>query len=289
MQPKEIRKASVKISDKHKGVSIETISLQDTLLAEAMYSCGGKCEILQEVLDTDLMFHDEEFTDLPFHIKLLLDNLQAAFTLRQTALRKTLKALELHLVSTSAFIEALGCQLPSKEDEDSSSKKTESQSLKSYLMGTSFSKLHPKIQQKTRLAIRTLPPEIQQNILTHKVITSSYDRWLYLFKILVSTAFIKTKDDIWLSHKTTWYESFGEIDRVYEGTFNKYNPYPRLLINTKTEDPVICDPLWLFEMVEIGFISKLIITSGIQISLFPKIIQEAATQIGGLNYMKITI
>ena len=82
MQPKEIRKASVKISDKHKGVSIETISLQDTLLAEAMYSCGGKCEILQEVLDTDLMFHEEEFTDLPFHIKLLLDNLQVAFTLR---------------------------------------------------------------------------------------------------------------------------------------------------------------------------------------------------------------
>ena len=99
--------------------------------------------------------------------------------------------MELHLVSTSAFIEASGCQLPGKEDGDSSSLMTESQSLKSYLMGTSFSKLHPKIQQKTRLAIRTLPPEIQQNILTHKVITSSYDRWLYLFKILVSTASIK--------------------------------------------------------------------------------------------------
>ena len=126
VQPKEIRKASVKISDKHEGVSIETISLQDTLLAEAMYSCGGKSsEILQEVLHTDLMFHDEEFTDLPFHIK-LLDNLQAAFTLRQTALRKTLKALELHLVSTSAFIEAFGFQLPGKEDGDSSSTKTES-------------------------------------------------------------------------------------------------------------------------------------------------------------------
>ena len=68
-------------------------------------------------------------------------------------------------------------------------------------MGTSFSKLHPKIQQKTRLAIRTLPPEIQQNILTHKAITSSYDRWMYLFKVLVSTAFIKTEDmtgDTWL-------------------------------------------------------------------------------------------
>ena len=56
------------------------------LLAEAMYSCGEKSEILQEVLRTDLIFRDGEFIDLPFHIKLLLDNLQAAFTLRQKSL-----------------------------------------------------------------------------------------------------------------------------------------------------------------------------------------------------------
>ena len=121
-------------------------------------------------------------------------------------------------------------------------------------------------QRKTRLAIRTLPPEIQLNILTHKALTGSYDRWMHLFKVLVSTTFIKTKDmtnDIWLSHKATWYESFGEADRVYEGTFDRYNPYPRLLINIETKDPVICDPLWLFEMLEVGFISKLIITFGI--------------------------
>ena len=110
------------------------------------------------------------------------------------ARKKTLQALELHLVSTDAFIEALGFQLPGKEDGDSSSTKTELQSLNGYLMGTSFSKLHPKIQQKKRLAIRTLPPEIQQNILTHKAITSSYDRWMYLFKVLVSTTFIRTED-----------------------------------------------------------------------------------------------
>ena len=97
-----------------------------------------------------------------------------------------------------------------------------------------------------RLAIRTVPPEIQQNILTHNAITRSYDRWMYLFKVLVSTPFIRTEDvtdNIWLSHKATWYESFGEIDRVYEGTFDRYNPYSGLLINTETEDPVICDPL----------------------------------------------
>ena len=146
-------------------------------------------------------------------------------------------------------------------------------------MGTSFSKLHPKIQQKTRLVIRTLPPEIQQNILTHKAITSSCDRWMHLFKVLVSIAFIRTEDttnDIWLSHKAAWYESFGEANRVYEGNFDKYNPYPGLLINTEKEDLVICDPIWLFKMLEVGFISKLIITSRIQICLFSKVIQEVA-------------
>ena len=56
VQPKEIRKASAKILDKHEGVSIEAISLQNTLLAKAMYSCGQKSEILQEVLRTDLTF-----------------------------------------------------------------------------------------------------------------------------------------------------------------------------------------------------------------------------------------
>ena len=87
-------------------------------------------------------------------------------------------------------------------------------------MGTSFSKLHTKIQQKTRLAIRTLPLEIQHNILSHKALTRSYDRWMHLFKVLVSTTFIRTEemtDDTWLSHKATWYESFGEADKVYEG------------------------------------------------------------------------
>ena len=78
-----------------------------------------KSEILQEVLRTDLIFRDKEFTNLPLHITILLDNLQATFTLRQKSLfQKTLKALELYLVNTNAFIEALGCQLPSKEDED---------------------------------------------------------------------------------------------------------------------------------------------------------------------------
>ena len=93
---------------------------------------------------------------------------------------------------------------------------------------------------------------------------------MYLFRVLVSTVFIRTymTDDVLLSHKATWYENFGEIERVYDGQ----HPYPRLLINTETEDPVICDPSWLSEMLEAGFISKLILTSATQISLFLKVI-----------------
>ena len=57
-----------------------------------MYSCGEKSEILQEVLRTNLTFQDGEFTNLPFHIKLLLDNFQVTFTLKQKPLfQKTLK------------------------------------------------------------------------------------------------------------------------------------------------------------------------------------------------------
>ena len=41
VQPKQFRKPSIWISNKHEGISIETISLQDTLLAKTIYSCGG--------------------------------------------------------------------------------------------------------------------------------------------------------------------------------------------------------------------------------------------------------
>ena len=41
--------------------------------------------------------------------------------------------------------------------------------------------------------------------------------------------------DTWLSHKATWYESFGNSDRIYERTRGRYNPYPGLLINTEID------------------------------------------------------
>nr|POE66317.1 hypothetical protein CFP56_75380 [Quercus suber] len=102
---KHFRKPSVRIIDGQEGVSLETIPLQDTLQAEAMYSSGKNSVTLQKVLRTDLMFKDREFIDLPLHIKLLLDNLQAAFTLKYKPLfQKTLQALELYLVSTGHLL-----------------------------------------------------------------------------------------------------------------------------------------------------------------------------------------
>ena len=70
VQPKQFRKPSVKISDMHEGVSLETISLQDTLLVEVMYSCGEKSVILQKVPNTNLMFQDIIFFPKP-HCRLL--------------------------------------------------------------------------------------------------------------------------------------------------------------------------------------------------------------------------
>ena len=63
---------------------------------------------------------------------------------------------------------------------------------------------------------------------------------MYLFRVLVSTVFIRTymTNDVLLSHKATWYENFGEIERVYDG----HHPYLGLLINMETKDLVICDP-----------------------------------------------
>ena len=73
---------------------------------------------------------------------------------------------------------------------------------------------------------------------------------MFYFKFLVSIVFIRIEDmtnAIWLSNKAIWYESFGEAERVYDG----HHPYPGLLINTETTDPIICDPLWLSEMLEV--------------------------------------
>ena len=85
----------------HEGVSSKrnqrgSSSLQDYVLAEVTYSNGDMTIVLQEVLSKNLQFNHGVYTDLPPSIKILLDNLQRAYTKSHRDLfQRTLKALEI--------------------------------------------------------------------------------------------------------------------------------------------------------------------------------------------------
>ena len=93
----------------HEGVFFEvnpkgSISLQEFVPAEVTYSSGDMVVTLQEVLSRTLQFHNGVFKELPNPIKFILDNLQAAFTIKHhTLFQNTLQALEIHLVNTTAI------------------------------------------------------------------------------------------------------------------------------------------------------------------------------------------
>ena len=60
--------------------SSEATSLQRDVLAGVTYSNGDIIIALQEVLARNLQFHNNIYSELPNSIKLILDNLQFAFT-----------------------------------------------------------------------------------------------------------------------------------------------------------------------------------------------------------------
>ena len=71
------------------------------------YSNGDMIIALQEVLSRHLQFHNGIYSKLPNSIKLILDNLQFAFTRNHhDAFQRTLQALEIHLVNLTAQNEA---------------------------------------------------------------------------------------------------------------------------------------------------------------------------------------
>ena len=81
--------------------------LQEFVLVEVTYSSGDMIIALQEVLSRRLQFHNGTYSELPDSIKFILDNLQAAFTIKHSTLfQKTLKALEIHLVNLTSQNEA---------------------------------------------------------------------------------------------------------------------------------------------------------------------------------------
>ena len=82
-------------------------SLQEFVPIEVTYSSGHMVVALQEVLSRTLQFHMGVYSELPNSIKFILDNLQAAFTLKHhTHFQKTLQALEIHLVNLTSQNEA---------------------------------------------------------------------------------------------------------------------------------------------------------------------------------------
>ena len=262
---------------KHEGVSSRrnprgSTSLQELVLAEVTYSSGDTIAVLQEVLSRTLQFNDGAYEDLPNSIKFILDNLQAAFTIKHHALfQKTLKALKLHLVNLEASNEALISQLFGKKDIHSKDKRT--------IMGTNYARLSLKTQSQLRSAIANLPTEIQTSILESKAMFESFDQWFEHFKILVTTmapnpANSDDTDDIFV--QATWEDYFGSSLRVYE----KKHMFLSLLINYKDRsDDTDRDPSWLSQMFKYGFIRLVKLTSQNQINQFPQIIQQAVAPI----------
>ena len=98
--------------------------------------------ILQEVLSRNLQFNHGVYTDLPPSIKILLDNLQRAYTKSNRDLfQRTLKALEIHLVNLvnlEAGNALFSSQLFGKKDIHSMDRTT--------IMGTDYARLSLKTQ-----------------------------------------------------------------------------------------------------------------------------------------------
>ena len=83
--------------------SSEATSLQRDVPAEVTYSNSDIIIALQEVLAKNLQFHNSIYSELPDSIKLILDNLQFAFTKNHhDVFHKTLQALKIHLVNLTA-------------------------------------------------------------------------------------------------------------------------------------------------------------------------------------------
>ena len=171
----------------HEGTSSgsepkKATSLQNFAPAKITFSSGSMAITLQEVLSRTLQFTDGVYIDLPPSIKFILDKLQRAFTQNNHHLfRRTLRALEIHLVNIEAGNETLISQLFGKEDIPSMGKMT--------IMGTNYARLSLKTQNQLRSAVVNLPTDIQVRILGSKAMFESRDRWFEHFKILVTTHF----------------------------------------------------------------------------------------------------
>ena len=192
----------------HEGASSGSEPRKATSLQSLTYSNGTKAITLQKVVSSNGVY-----SDLPPSIKILLDNLQRAYTKsNQNLFQRTLNALEIHLVNLETGNVVLFSQLFGKEDIHSMDKTT--------IMGTNYARLSLKTQATLRSAVANLPSDIQVRILESKAMSESHDQWFANFKLLVTTHFpVYGEDsddinDIFLY--TNWSDYFRCSIRVYE-------------------------------------------------------------------------
>ena len=161
----------------HEGTSSGSEPRRATSLQSLTYSNGTKAITLQKVVSSNGVY-----SDLPPSIKILLDNLQRAYTKsNQNLFQRTLNALEIHLVNLETGNVVLFSQLFGKEDIHSMDKTT--------IMGTNYAKLSLKTQATLRSVVANLPSDIQVRILERKAMSESHDQWFAHFKSLVTTQF----------------------------------------------------------------------------------------------------
>ncbi|KAK9984743.1 hypothetical protein SO802_034268 [Lithocarpus litseifolius] len=183
----------------HEGVSSRvkpsrSTSLQEFVPAEVTYSSDDMVVALQEVLSRTFQFHNEIYSELPNSVKFILDNLQAAFIQKHKNLfKKTLQALEIHLVNLTAHNEVYASHYANLVSENKAIKshllsypnvtnepytsqlfgKEEIHSMdKKTIMGTNYARLSLKTQSLLRSVVANLSTEIQFSILESKAMFS---------------------------------------------------------------------------------------------------------------------
>ncbi|KAK9993594.1 hypothetical protein SO802_023297 [Lithocarpus litseifolius] len=308
----------------HEGASSRrnpsrSTSFQESVPAEVTFSSGDMEITLQEVISKILQYHNGNFSELPTPVKVPLNNLQATYSINHRKLfKKTLQALEIHLVNLFAQNEVYESLLVNLSAKNENYKKLlvkpisenmafvghsyeafASHSIhhdlytsqlfgkeeihstdKVIIMGTDYAKLSLKTQFELRCAIANLPSNIQKYILERKAMFRSFDLWYEYFKKLV-TASIPNPDELDVDDNVFVQLNWEEYFRKSSRVYErKMHHFSGLLINYEDDelDAEDMDPDWLSQMFEFGFIRMIRVSNRDQIKQLPQIIQQAVAQ-----------
>ncbi|KAK9986494.1 hypothetical protein SO802_031445 [Lithocarpus litseifolius] len=238
----------------HEGASSRrnprrSTSLQESVPAEVTFSSGAMEITLQEVISKIQQFHNRNFSDLPTPVKVLLDNLQAAYIINHRKLfKKTLQALEIHLVNLTAQNEVYkGLVI----DLSSHTHKNDP--------------VNQPLPYNEAFASRSIYRNYHTSQLFGKEEIHSMDKMTLM----------DVDDNVFI--QLDWEEYFGKSSRVYE---RKIHPFPGLLINYEDDelDEEDMDLDWLSQMFEFGFVRMIQVSNRGQLNQLPQIIQQAVSR-----------